>query len=207
MYKKLIIMIIPVFLMISCGNKDSKTTTQDKQQTLQDIKQETKQQTNQSDTLQEKTSGLKVKSSAFEDNGMIPKKYACNGDDVNPPISWSGAPQGTKSFAMIVDDPDAPSGTVVHWLIYNIPSNLKELAEATPSGLKLANGTMQGLNEKKKPGYMGPCPPDGVHRYYFKVFALDTMLELKDDINKDKLTNAMKGHILAQGQLMGKYTK
>lgn len=198
---KIIILLIIAFTAFSCGSKDNKMQTQEnKQQSTQETKKD-------SSTDKTKTGDLKVKSSAFTDEGMIPKKFACNGDDVSPEVSWDGAPAGTKSFALIVDDPDAPSGDHVHWVVYNIPPDVKELTEAAPNDTKLSNGALQGTNGSEKTGYSGPCPPSGTHRYYFKVYALDNMLKQSVYVTKDILLNSMKGHILAQGQLMGKYSK
>ena len=150
---------------------------------------------------------LKVMSSAFEEGGMIPRKYACDGADVSPPLSWSGAPAETKSFALVSDDPDAPMGTWVHWVIYNLPANTAELPEAVPAEQELRSGARQGRNDFKKIGYGGPCPPGGTHRYYFKLYALDTVLNLPAGATKAELREALQGHVLAQGQLMGRYKR
>ena len=150
---------------------------------------------------------LKVESSAFKDGDMIPSKYACEGINVSPPLKWSGGPDGTKSFALIADDPDAPAGTWVHWIVYNIPPSVKNLAEHVPVSEKLKDGTLQGMNDFRKAGYGGPCPPMGTHRYYFKVYALDTMLSLGPGATKKQVADAMRGHILAEGQLMGRYKR
>jgi hypothetical protein len=159
------------------------------------------------ETKQEKTMELKITSSAFEEGGMIPKKYTCDAENVSPPLLWSNAPSGTKSFALINDDPDAPAGTWVHWVVYNIPAEEKGLTEAVPTNKKLDNETMQGLNDFRKTGYGGPCPPGGTHRYFFKLYALDITLSFQDDVTKDSLLEAIKGHVLAESQLMGKYTR
>jgi Raf kinase inhibitor-like YbhB/YbcL family protein len=143
---------------------------------------------------------INVSSDAFNEGENIPKKYSCDGDNISPVISWAGIPAGTQSLAMIMDDPDAPSGTFVHWVIYNLPSSMTTLPEGA-SG----SGT-QGANGARKLGFTGPCPPKGpAHRYFFKVYALDQKLSLKEGATKKDLENAMKGHILGQGQLMGKY--
>ncbi len=152
-----------------------------------------------------------LNSSAFEHNATIPSVYTCQSDDISPPLSWTPAPDGTKSLALIVDDPDAPDPnapkmTWVHWLLYNIPPHTNGLAEDMTSA-KLPSGTKEGLNDWKRSGYGGPCPPIGRHRYFFKLYALDCVL---DDLNiptKDKLEAALKGHILAQAELMGTYQK
>ena len=151
--------------------------------------------------------GLKVTSSAFKDGGMIPAKYTCDGEDVSPDITWSTVPAGAKSIAMIADDPDAPRGTWVHWVIYNIPPESKGLNEGVDRDKVLDNGALQGMNDSQQTGYGGPCPPGGVHRYFFKVYALDTKLSLGPGATKKDLEDAMKGHILAEGQLMGRYSR
>jgi Raf kinase inhibitor-like YbhB/YbcL family protein len=186
---------ITLLLIISCsGKKDTEQKTN-----------ETKQTTNS--TKQQNTMDIKITSSAFEEGGMIPSKYTCDGENISPPLSWSGAPSETKSFALINDDPDAPAGTWVHWVIYNIPGTEKGLKESLPVKKNLDDGTVQGLNDFRKTGYGGPCPPGGTHRYYFKLYALDVTLNIDGDATKDKLLEAMKGHILAEGQLMGKYSR
>ncbi|MBS3817931.1 YbhB/YbcL family Raf kinase inhibitor-like protein [bacterium] len=150
---------------------------------------------------------IQLTSSVFENEGMIPSKYSCDGEDISPPLSWSSVPEGTQTVALIADDPDAPMGTFVHWVLFNLPANVQELPEDVPSDKKLDNGALQGTNDFKKIGYGGPCPPGGTHRYYFKIYALDTELDLKAGATKKDLLNAMEGHILAQGQLMGKYQR
>ncbi len=150
---------------------------------------------------------ISVASSAFKEGEMIPGKYTCDGDDISPPIDWSGIPKEAKSVAMISDDPDAPRGTWVHWVIYNIPPHAKGLPENIPSKESLEDGALQGINDSHQAGYGGPCPPSGVHRYYFKVYALDTKLSLKPGVTKKALEDAMKGHILSEGQLMGRYKR
>lgn len=150
---------------------------------------------------------LKVTSSAFQEGQMIPPKYTADGEDISPQIAWSNVPEGTKSIALINDDPDAPMGTWVHWVLWNIPPEVTALDEDIPAVKELADGTQQGKTDFGSIGYGGPAPPSGVHRYFFKVYALDTMLDLAAGATKADLEKAMKGHILAQGQLMGKYTR
>lgn len=150
---------------------------------------------------------LKVTSSSFKEGGMMPKSYAGDGDNMSPPLNWSAAPQGTKSFAIISDDPDAPRGDWVHWVVFNIPASATSLKEGIPQEKLLADGSRQGINDSGKIGYDGPCPPSGVHRYYFKVHALDTMLDLKSGASKEELLKAMDGHILAKGHVMGRYKR
>ncbi|NOX87639.1 MAG: YbhB/YbcL family Raf kinase inhibitor-like protein [Calditrichaeota bacterium] len=150
---------------------------------------------------------MKLTSSVFEEGSMIPSKYTCDGADVSPPLAWSDVPDKTKSFALISDDPDAPMGTWVHWVIYNIPDSVRQLPEGVPADEKLKNGAVQGTNDFRRIGYGGPCPPSGVHRYYFKLYALDTMLNLKPGATKAELLKAMEGHILGKTELMGKYSR
>ena len=150
---------------------------------------------------------IKITSSAFEDGGMIPAKYTCDGADVSPALQWDAVPEGTKSIALICDDPDAPMGTWVHWVLFNLPADTKELKENIPHDKTLPNGAIQGITDFGRNGYGGPCPPSGIHRYFFKIYALDTKIELSNSANKSQLVEAMKDHILAQGQLMGKYKR
>lgn len=150
---------------------------------------------------------LAIASSAFSDSGMIPRRYSCDGPDISPDLSWEGVPEGTRSLALICDDPDAPAGTWVHWVLFNIPPGEKGLpAEIAPQAT-LSNGALQGTNDFGRLGYGGPCPPRGTHRYYFKLYALDTMLPLNAGATKAQVEAAMTGHILARAQLMGKYKR
>ena len=150
---------------------------------------------------------IPVTSSAFKDGEMIPSKYTCDGSNLSPQLQWGKAPQGTKSFSLISDDPDAPAGTWVHWVAWNIPADKTGLDENVPSGSTLEDGTKQGITDFDRPGYGGPCPPGGVHRYYFKVYALDKLLDLPVSSGKKELLKAIEGHVLAEGQLMGKYRR
>lgn len=150
---------------------------------------------------------ISVNSSAFKEGEIIPSKYTCDGANVSPPLSWSGIPDGTKSIALICDDPDAPMGTWVHWVIYNLPRDADGLPEAVPRSETLPNSAKQGTNSGGKIGYDGPCPPSGTHRYYFKVYALDISPNLPPGISKGRLQEETKGHILAEGQLMGRYSR
>ncbi len=154
---------------------------------------------------------MKLTSTAFTHDGSIPTKHTCEGSDVSPALSWSGAPGGTKSFALIVDDPDAPDPaapkmTWVHWVLYNIPAGATSLPEGVASAA-LPKGTLEGVNDWKRTGYGGPCPPIGRHRYFHKLYALDTVLPDLGKPTKAKLEGAMKGHILAETQLLGTYQK
>ncbi len=150
---------------------------------------------------------IKITSSAFEDGGLIPAKYTCDGADVSPPLQWDAVPEGTGSIALICDDPDAPMGTWVHWVLFNLPSDAKELAENIPTEETLPNGAKQGTNDFGRVGYGGPCPPGGTHRYFFKIYALDTEVGLQAGADKRRLLKTMEGHILEQGQLIGKYKR
>jgi Raf kinase inhibitor-like YbhB/YbcL family protein len=150
---------------------------------------------------------MEIKSSAFKEGEVIPAKYACDNIDISPPLEWSQVPYGIKTFALICDDPDAPMGIFVHWILFNLPGNLPELQENVPKLEVLKNGARQGKNDFGKIGYGGPCPPSGTHRYYFKIYALDKELDSKPGISKKELLKAMEGHILAEGQLMGRYKR
>jgi len=150
---------------------------------------------------------IEVKSTAFQGGGMIPKQYTCDGADVSPPLSWTSVPEGTKTIALICDDPDAPMGTWVHWVLFNLPADVKELPENVPTQMTLETGGVQGTNDFGNIGYGGPCPPGGTHRYYFKLYALDTQINLQAGATKRDLLKAMEGHTLAEGQLMGKYRR
>ena len=144
---------------------------------------------------------------AFQNGQPIPSKYTCDGDNISAPLQWADITANTKSFALIMDDPDAPSGTYVHWVIYNLPATARALAENTPPDATLKDGSLNGQNSSRRSGYTGPCPPNGKHRYFFKLYALDTVLALKPGATKDQLLAAMKGHILGQAELMGTYQR
>ncbi|MEM4260942.1 MAG: YbhB/YbcL family Raf kinase inhibitor-like protein [Candidatus Woesearchaeota archaeon] len=150
---------------------------------------------------------IELKSNSFKNGGMIPKQFTCDGKNVSPQLSWSKFPEGTKSFALICEDPDAPVGIWVHWVIYNIPHNVNELQEGFPTQKSFPDGIKQGINDFRKIGYGGPCPPSGTHRYFFKIYALDTVLELEAGATKQQLLNAMEKHIIAHGELIGKYKR
>jgi len=148
-------------------------------------------------------------STAFRDGAAIPVKHTCDGGDVSPPLAWSGAPAGTRCFALIADDPDAPAGSWVHWVVYNLPAAVSELPEnvAKVEALDLA-GARQGRNDFRRPGYGGPCPPPGpAHRYFFTLYALDTPLTLKAGAQRKDVETAMEGHVLGSAQLMAKYAR
>ncbi len=151
---------------------------------------------------------LEVSSPAFQEGDRIPTKYTCDGQDVSPLLAWSEPPVGTQSFALIVDDPDAPGGVFTHWVLFNIPTDSRELPEAVPTRAQLLSGALQGENDFGKIGYGGPCPPPGrPHRYQFTLYALDQSLDLKAGVSKKQLLGAMRGHILVQGQLTGTYKR
>jgi Raf kinase inhibitor-like YbhB/YbcL family protein len=151
---------------------------------------------------------MQLTSTAFAESAAIPAKHTCDASNVSPPLKWTGVPAGAKSLALIVDDPDAPVGTWVHWVLYDLPATASELAEDVPKSQFVASGAKQGLNDFRHLGYGGPCPPHGKpHRYFFKLYALDAMLDLKPGLTKKDLEGAMGKHILAQAQLMGTYQR
>jgi Raf kinase inhibitor-like YbhB/YbcL family protein len=151
---------------------------------------------------------LRLASSAFADGMPIPAKYTCDGENISPPLVWSNTPQSAQSLALIADDPDAPLGTWVHWVVYNIPPALTQLEERIPVAETLPDGAIQGTTSFRQVGYGGPCPPAGKpHHYFFKLYALDSQATLKPGATKDDLLKAMEGHVLATGQLMGTYQK
>ena len=150
---------------------------------------------------------ISISAEAFQSGGAIPEEYTCDGSDVSPALSWRGIPSNAKSIALIMDDPDAPMGTFVHWVLFNIPSDTTKLPRGVPENRTLNDGSSQGITDFGRTGYGGPCPPGGTHRYYFRVYALDTMLDLQPGSSRKQLENAMKGHVLAQGELMGKYER
>lgn len=150
---------------------------------------------------------IELQSPAFKEGEVIPAKYTCDGEDISPPLSWSPLPEGTRSIALICDDPDAPMGTWVHWVLYNLPPESRSLPENFPKDARLEDGTCQGMTDFGRPGYGGPCPPVGTHRYYFRIYALDTLVDLKPGAGKAGLLRAMKEHLLAEGELMGRYQR
>lgn len=150
---------------------------------------------------------MEIKSKAFEAGGTIPSKYTCDGEDISPPLFWSGIPKDTQSLALISDDPDAPMGTWVHWVVYNIPPSVNELPEGVPTDKKLTNGALQGITDFKRIGYGGPCPPSGTHRYFFKLYALNKKVSLDAGATKKQLLDAIKGSIIAECELVGKYQR
>jgi Raf kinase inhibitor-like YbhB/YbcL family protein len=152
-------------------------------------------------------STLALTSSAFSSGDSIPRKYSCDGDDVSPPLAWGDVPQDTASLALIVDDPDAPAGTWVHWVLFNIPTETRALQEDVPAEAELPDGSTHGANSWKRMGYGGPCPPGGTHRYFFRLYALDSKLDLAAGATKQDVLDAMEGHVLAQGECMGTFSR
>ncbi len=153
---------------------------------------------------------LVLTSPAFRDGAAIPPQHTCDGRDVSPALVWGGAPPGTATFALIADDPDAPGGTWVHWVIYNIPAHVTALPEGleTTQQPRAPAGALQGRNDFRRTGYGGPCPPPGrPHRYFFKLYALDATLPLRAGASKADVEQAMKGHVIAQAQMMGTYAR
>jgi hypothetical protein len=154
-----------------------------------------------------KPMAITITSSAFQQGKAIPAQFTCDGADISPPISWQGVPQATRSIVLISDDPDAPVGTWVHWVCYDIPPTVDSLAQNMPKADTLSCGGKQGMTDFRRIGYGGPCPPSGTHRYFFKVYALDILLNLPAGKTKKEIETAMKGHILGQGELMGVYSR
>jgi Raf kinase inhibitor-like YbhB/YbcL family protein len=190
--KKLAILFVPIFTIVSlvlvsfaCGTQETLTPTMEGGDSM----------------------ALMLKSTAFVAGESIPYKYTCDGADVSPPLEWSNIPRDTASFALVADDPDAPGGTWVHWVLYNIPSEKRSLSEALQAQAEFPDGSKHGKNSAGRLGYNGPCPPSGNHRYFFKLYALDNVLNLGPGASKEQLLSAMKGHILEQAELMGKYKR
>jgi len=149
-----------------------------------------------------------LSSQAFRSGAEIPRQHTCDGADQSPPLSWTGVPSGTQRFALIVDDPDAPVGTWVHWVVYDVPSDATQLPQGVPKSERLSNSTQQGTNDFRKIGYGGPCPPPGKpHRYFFKLYALDAPTGLKPRATKADVLRAVEGHVLGQAELMGTYKR
>ena len=151
---------------------------------------------------------MQLETSAFPPGGDIPVRFTCDGSDDSPALEWTEPPAGTQSFTLVADDPDAPRGTWVHWVLYDLPARARELPEAVPPDKELVSGARQGRNDFRKIGYGGPCPPPGpAHRYYFRLFALDRALGLKSGATRNEIDRAMEGHILAHAELMGRYKR
>ena len=150
---------------------------------------------------------LEISSPSFAKAGAIPLDFSCDGRDISPALTWTEPPAGTQSFALIMDDPDAPMGTWVHWIVFNIPASSRNLTEAVPTDPQLSDGSLQGKTSAGSNGYHGPCPPSGTHRYFFKLYALDATLSISTNADKKELLAAMEGHILANAELMGTFSR
>jgi Raf kinase inhibitor-like YbhB/YbcL family protein len=157
--------------------------------------------------MAEEDSRFQLTSAAFVEGGRIPDEYTCKGRNISPPLSWTDAPDGARSFALVVEDPDTPLGTMTHWVAFNIPAEKRSLPGGIPRDGRLPDGTVQGRSGMRRTGYMGPCPPWGQHRYVFTVYALDTVLEADPKMGKKKLMKAMEGHVLARATLTGVYSR
>lgn len=201
MVLKFSFLLIASILLCGCASRNGSN------QSSQANANQSNQNVSQSNAGTEQKTQIKVESSAFQDGAMIPKAYTCDGANVSPPLDWKDVPEKTKTLALITDDPDAPAKTWVHWVVFNLPARAKGLAENVAAQGSLAGGGTQGTNDFRKVGYGGPCPPGGTHRYFFKLYALDTELTLDSTATKDQLLKAMEGHILAEGQLMGRYSR
>lgn len=156
-------------------------------------------------TGQARSGSLQISSPAFSEGEMIPARHTCDAENVSPPLQWAGVPPGAETLALIVDDPDAPLGTWVHWVVFNLPATTTGLPEGVAAPAMLENGAAQGVTSFRTAGYGGPCPPSGTHRYYFKLYALDTRLSLGGDASAAGLQKAMEEHVLAEAALMGRY--
>ena len=151
---------------------------------------------------------FEVKSPDFASGSTIPKQFTCSGADISPALEWADPPAKTQSFALITDDPDAPIGTFTHWVVYDLPANLRSLPQNFPKAEQTADGSRQGRNDFDNIGYNGPCPPPGKpHRYFFRLYALDAKLNLKSGASKKDVERAIEGHILAQGEYMGRFSR
>ena len=150
---------------------------------------------------------FELTSTAFANGDPIPMKYSCDDQDISPPLQWKDPPEGTRSFALICDDPDAPVGTWVHWVLYNLTGSTLSLPEAVRSDADLPDDGRHGQNSWGRPGYGGPCPPGGTHRYFFKLYALDAEIDLAAGASKEELLRAMEAHVLASTETMGVYSR
>src|SRR5712692_1015859 len=181
-------MILALFMLLSCAGRQQQTAPP-------------------ANTPKQDKAEIKLTSVAFKDGGPIPRAYTCDGVNISPPLEWSGAPKTAKTIAIVCDDPDAPAGTWVHWVLYNLPADRLGMVENVPTTDNVPGGGLQGTNDFQKIGYGGPCPPSGTHRYFFKLYALDSELPLKPGATKADLEKAMEGHVVTQGQLMGTYRR
>ncbi len=151
---------------------------------------------------------LQLSSAAFQREARIPARFTCDGDNISPELSWKDSPAQTKSFVLIMHDPDAPmAGGFTHWVMYDIPGNVAHIEQNVPRQGRVAGTGIQGKNDSGKIGYMGPCPPSGTHRYYTRLYALDTELKLEPGVSQERVEQAMSGHVLEHAELMGKYSK
>ncbi|HZE67960.1 MAG TPA: YbhB/YbcL family Raf kinase inhibitor-like protein [Pyrinomonadaceae bacterium] len=151
--------------------------------------------------------GIKLISTAFQDGGMIPAKYTCDGQNISPPLNWSGIPQSAKALALVSEDPDAPGKTWVHWVVYDLPPTATQLPEGVRPEETISGGGKQGKNDFGKIGFGGPCPPSGTHRYFFRLYALDRETGIQPGAMKEQLMKAIEGHVVAEGELMGRYKR
>jgi Raf kinase inhibitor-like YbhB/YbcL family protein len=157
-------------------------------------------------TGQQASGKMELKTTAFQPGGEIPRQFTCDGADASPALSWSAPPAATQSFVLIMEDPDAPVGTFVHWVVYNLPSSIRQLPDRVPGKGEMRSGGLQGVNDFPRTGYGGPCPPRGKpHRYFFRLYALDSKLNLKAEARRGEVDQAMKGHVIAQAELLGLY--
>jgi Raf kinase inhibitor-like YbhB/YbcL family protein len=214
--KRFMLVVFLAALMVGCGSKLTPTVSPPAPTPQFPIQPPTAETIVISTTKPEPTIVLEeggppmefvLSSPAFTEGDPIPEKYSCDGEDISPPLQWTDPPKDTLSFALIADDPDAPVGTWVHWVLYNLPADTRSVPEAFPSDAELPDGTKSGENSWQRLGYGGPCPPSGTHRYFFTLFALDTILEMTSGATKDQLLQAMEEHILAEIDLMGTYTR
>jgi Raf kinase inhibitor-like YbhB/YbcL family protein len=156
----------------------------------------------------QQASKFELKTTSFEPGGFIPKRFTCQGANVSPALAWSDPPAGTQRFAIVEDDPDAPSGTFVHWVVYDLPATYRKLPEALAGSDQMSGGGRQGTNDFSRVGYSGPCPPPGsTHRYFIRLYALDAPTGLPPDATRSELDNAMQGHIIAKAELMGRFKR
>ncbi len=184
--KKVLFLILIISFIISC-NKNNRPKISDNQE--------------------EYMHTVNIFSNSFKNNEKIPAKYTCQGEEASPQLHWDNIPENTKSIAIICDDPDAPAGTWIHWIIFNIPPEMNELTEKFPHDSIMDNGIKQGLNSSNFVGYQGPCPPSGEHRYFFKIYALDIILDIGYNIHKEDLLSVIDSHVLGYGEMIGLYEK
>jgi Raf kinase inhibitor-like YbhB/YbcL family protein len=202
---KLVLLLLASALLCACASRNE--SGQGTRANANGPGQNVNPNVNQSANTGEQKAKMRLSSSAFRNEGTIPKAYTCDGANVSPPLAWEDVPEKARSLALIADDPDAPAKTWVHWVVFNLLATMKGLPENVPAQGMIAGRGVQGTNDFRKVGYGGPCPPVGTHRYFFKLYALDTELALDSSTTKDALLKAMEGHILAEGQLMGKYSR